>query len=168
MIARSIHGYCLQDTWQLGSHSKTIIDHTIFHHGLESQPNTQTWNSAGVMIILGPDFTWAWARAGKLEPIQYKPNSKYPGRLIGVTLSFLNHLNCKSGTFSKRAKGDIKLFLCSAYHPYEHAEQIVFYDELDSFLTNRPRNLELLIGADVNCNVGIRSTMFQDVVVPHG
>ena len=85
-----------------------------------------------------------------------------------MTLSFPNHLNRKSDTFSKRAKGNIKLFLCSSYHPYEHAEQIEFYDELDSFLTNRPRNSELLLGADVNCNVGIRSTMFWDVVGPHG
>ena len=115
-----------------------------------------------VMIIIGPDLTRAWARAGKLEPIQSKPDLEYPIRLIGVTLSFPNLLNRKSETFSKRAKGNIKLFLCSAYHPYEHAEQIEFYDELDSFLKNRPQNLELLLGADVNCNVGIRSKMFRD------
>ena len=97
-----------------------------------------------------------------------KPNSKYPGRMIVVTLSFPNQSNRKSDTFSKKAKGNVKLFICSAYHPYEHAEQIKFYDELDSFLTNRPRNLELLLGADVNSNVGIQSTMFQDVIGPNG
>ena len=168
MIARSIHGYFLQETWQLVSYSTTIRDHTIFYHGMESRTNAQGRNSAGVMIILGPDLTWLWAIVGKLEPIQSKSNSKYPGRLISVTLSFPNCLNRKLDTFSKRAKGNIKLFLYSTYNPYEHAEQIEFYDELDSFLTNRPRNSELLLGADVNCNVGIRSTMFQDVVVPHG
>ena len=120
------------------------------------------------MIILGPDLTQAWERAVKMEPIQSKPNSKYPGRLIGVTLRFPNHSNRKSDTFSKRGKGNIKLFLCSSYHPYEEAKQIYFYDELDSFLANRPRNSELLLGADVKFNLGIRSKMFRDVVGPHG
>ena len=90
---------------------------------MESRPNAQGQNSAGVMIIIGPDLTRAWARAGKLEPIQYKPNSKYPSWLIGVTLSFLNHSNRESDNLSKRAKGNIKLFLCDSYHPNEHAEQ---------------------------------------------
>ena len=31
-IARNIHGYCLQETWQLGSYSTSIRYHTIFHH----------------------------------------------------------------------------------------------------------------------------------------
>ena len=31
-IARNIHGYCLQETRQLGSYSKSIRYHTIFHH----------------------------------------------------------------------------------------------------------------------------------------
>ena len=120
------------------------------------------------MIILGPDLTRAWVRAGKLEPIQSKPNPKYPGWLVRVTLTFPNHSNGKSDTLSKRAKGNIKLFLYSSYHPYEHSEQIEFYDELDSFLTNRPRNLELFLVADVNCNVGTWSTMFRDAIGLHG
>ena len=120
------------------------------------------------MIILWPDLTRAWARAGKLEPLHSKSHSKYPGRLIGVTLSFPNRSNRAADTHSKRAKGNIKLFLCSAYYPYDHAEQIEFYDDLDSFISNRPRNSERLLGADVNCNVGVRSTMSRDVVGPIG
>ena len=85
-----------------------------------------------------------------------------------MTLSFKNRSNRRTDTYSKKAKGNIKVFLCSAYHPYDHVEQIEFYDELDSFLSNRPRNSELLLGADVNCNVGVRSTMFKDVVGPNG
>ena len=42
------------------------------------------------------------------------------------------------------------------------------YDELDSFLTNRPRNSEIILGSDVNCNFEIRSTMFQDLIGPNG
>ena len=41
MIARNIHGYCLQETWKLGSSITSIRDHTIFHHGIESRPNAK-------------------------------------------------------------------------------------------------------------------------------
>ena len=41
MIARSIQGYCIQETWQLGLYSTTIRYHTIFHHGMESRPKVQ-------------------------------------------------------------------------------------------------------------------------------
>ena len=58
--------------------------------------------------------------------------------------------------------------MLALYHPYEHAEKIEFYDELDSLLTNSPRDSELLLEADVNCNVGIRSTIFQDIIGPNG
>ena len=35
MIARNIHGYCLQETWKLGLSLICIREHTIFHHGIE-------------------------------------------------------------------------------------------------------------------------------------
>ena len=116
--------------------------------------------SAGVMIILGPDLTQAWTRAGKLEPITYSPTSRFPGRMIGVTLSFPNFSNRPRDTYHRRAKGSIKLFLCSVYHPCNAEEQKDFCDELDNFIARRPRNSELLMGADVNCNVGTRSPRF--------
>ena len=36
MIDRKIHGYCLQETWQLGTYCKTIRSHTVFHHGINN------------------------------------------------------------------------------------------------------------------------------------
>ena len=32
IINWKIHGYCLQETWQLGTYCKTIRSHTVFHH----------------------------------------------------------------------------------------------------------------------------------------
>ena len=120
------------------------------------------------MIILGPDLTQAWTRAGKLEPITYSPTSWFPGRMIGVTLSFPNFSNRPSDTYHWRAKGQIKLFLCSVYHPCDAEAQKEFYDDLDNFIARRPRNSEMLMGADVNCNVGTRSPRFCDILGPHG
>ena len=119
------------------------------------------------MIILGPDLTCAWARAGKLTPLQSSPSSKLHSSIIGVTLSFPNVSNRPKDRYHHKAKVSIKLFLCSIYHPHEHAEQTEFYDELESFISSRPRKLELLIGEDVNCNLGFHMPMFRDMIGKH-
>ena len=33
---------------------------------------------------------------------------------------------------------------------------------------NRTRNSEIIMGADVNCNVGVTSKLFSDTLGPHG
>ena len=53
------------------------------------------------------------------------------------------------------------------YHPYDFEEQKEFYPELDNFISNRPRNAEILMGADINCNVGITSNRFNHTLGPH-
>ena len=158
----------MQETWQLGTYCKTIRGHTVFHHGINDRPpGTQGRNSAGVMIILGPDLTCAWARAGKLTPLQSSPSSKFPGRIIGITLSFPNVSNRPKDRYHHKVKGSIKLFLCSIYHPHDRAEHREFYDELESFISSRPRKSELLIGSYVNCSLGVRTPMFRDVIGKH-
>ena len=70
MIDSKIHGFCIQETWKLGTFTKTIRGHTMFHHGINKRaPDAKGRNSAGVMIIIVPDFTHAWTRAGKLAPV---------------------------------------------------------------------------------------------------
>ena len=114
MIDQNIHGYCLKELWQLCTYCKTIRGHTVFHHGIKDRPpDTQVRNSAGVMIILGTDLTCAWERAGKPTPLQSSPSSKLPGRIIGVTLSFPEISNHPKERYHHKAKGYIKLFLCS-------------------------------------------------------
>ena len=156
IIDSKIHGYCIQETWKLGMFTKTIRGHTVFHHGInERAPDAKGRNSAGVMIILGPDMTHTWTRAGKLAPVHSSLMSKFPGRILGVTLSFPNASNRPSDTYHQRAKDSIELFLCSIYHPFDPKEQTEFYDELDRFFSQQPRNSELLVGADMNCNLGV-------------
>ena len=41
-------------------------------------------------------------------------------------------------------------------------------DELDKFITNQPRNSEILMGADINFIVGFASQPFSGTLVPHG
>ena len=168
MRERRIHAYCIQDTWQLHDYMLTIRGYTVFHHGMIAKPQRQRRTSAGVTIILNPALTQAWARAGKLKPIISSPPSKFPGRMIGVTLSFPKFLNRPTDNFEQKSKGSIKLFLCLIYHPYEFNEQREFYDELDHFINTRPRNSEILMGADVNFNVGIIFKRLKDILGQHG
>ena len=39
MIAKGINGYCLQESWKLGTYTTTIQEHTIFHRGMEEKSN---------------------------------------------------------------------------------------------------------------------------------
>ena len=66
MIARKMHAYCIQETWQIHNYMITIRGYTVFHHGMDEKPQQLGRTSAGVMMILGPDLTQAWTRAGKL------------------------------------------------------------------------------------------------------
>ena len=140
----------------------------MFHHGMNENPQRQGRMSAGVMIILSPDLTRAWTRAGKLKPITSPPTSKFPGRTIGITLSFPNKSNRSTDTYHRKAKGIIKIFLCSIYHPHEIDEQKGFYYGLDQFIMNRPTNQQILVGAYINCNVGVTSKRFSDTLGTHG
>ena len=64
MIEKKIHAYCIQETWQLHNYMLTIRGYNIFHHGLSEKNQRQGRMIAGVMIILNPDLTQAWARGG--------------------------------------------------------------------------------------------------------
>ena len=110
MIAKRTHAYCIQETWQRHDYMLTIQGYTVLHHGMDEKPQGLGRTSAGVMIILGPDLTQAWTQAGKLEPITSSPTSRFPRRMIGVTLSFPNFYNRPRDTYHRRAKGSIKLF----------------------------------------------------------
>ena len=96
------------------------------------------------------------------------PTSKFPGWMIGITLSFPNKLTRLTDTYPRKAKENIEIFLCSIYHLHEIDKQKELLDELNQFITNWPRNLEILMGAYINCNVGVTSKRFSNTLGPHG
>ena len=75
IIMKCINGYCLQETWKLGTYTKIIRDHIILHHGMEEKNNNKGRVSSGVTIILGPELLQDWTRAGKTSPIISPSNS---------------------------------------------------------------------------------------------
>ena len=71
-------------------------------------------------------------------------------------------------TYHRKAKGVIKLFLCSIYNMYDIEEQKEFHNELNHFIKNRQKNLEILMGADINCNFDITSKRCSNTLVTQG
>ena len=143
MIVRGVHGYCMQEIWLLGTFSTTIRGHFLLHHGMTEKPCHRGRTSSVVAIILGPALLRAWNMAWKPPPITSATDSDFPGRMIGVTLCFLNRSNKKTYTFHKRGRGMIKIFLAYIYHPLEHDDQKRFNEELVSLYNAIPQNAEL-------------------------
>ena len=50
----------------------------------------------------------------------------------------------------------------------DHEDKKRFNEELASFYNAVIWNAELLAGQDVNCNIGVRSKMFRDLIGPNG
>ena len=50
----------------------------------------------------------------------------------------------------------------------DHEDQKRFNEELASFYNAIPRNTKLLVGQDVNSNIGVRSKMFPNVIGSNG
>ena len=123
MIKKGIHGYCLQETWLLGTFSKMIRGHLLLHHGMATKLCYRGRASYGVAIILGTTLLRAWDMAGKPPPTTSSPNSDLPGQMIGVTLCFPNCSNKRADTLPKRGKGRINIFLASIHHPVDHEDQ---------------------------------------------
>ena len=86
----------------------------------------------------------------EIKQITSPPTSKLPGWTIVITLRFPNKSNYSTDTYYRNAKGIIKIFLCSIYHPHEIEKQKEFLDEIDQFITNRPTNSEIFMVADIN------------------
>ena len=59
MIDSNINAYCLQGKWQLCDYMLIILVYTVFHSGMNENPQQQGRTSACVMIILSPDITQA-------------------------------------------------------------------------------------------------------------
>ena len=103
----------------------------------------------------------------KIPPITSDNSLHFSGGMIGVTICFPCRSNRPKDAYIRETNKSIRICICSIYHPFEHDEQKLFNDELDTFYTNAPRNLEILAGQDINSNVGISSPMFNDVLGPN-
>ena len=125
----------------------------------------------GVAIILSPIFKRAYEKAGRPKPITTSQSDKdNVGRFIGVSLKFPNFVD----TFGIRRKGHTNyFFIASCYHPHQEEIFNQFKDTITTLLFSQVQNnATLLLGHDINANLGTRSTCatesYEDVLGPYG
>ncbi len=164
--------YFIQETWLKGNVFDEVINgyHVFRHNG-----DLSNHNFHGVAIILSPQYYEGWKAAGATPPITTKATGEFLGRYISITIKLDSH--DKQGKLVQGKKGDksMTLLLASIYHPCTKTGSDDIYmrfpDTLDNLLDQLPQS-ELIIGADINANIGQFNNMsaaeFRPTLGPHG
>ena len=65
MIKRGIYGFCIQETWLIGSFSTMIQGYILIHYEMENKTCHRGPTNSGVATTLGPALMKAWNITGK-------------------------------------------------------------------------------------------------------
>ena len=71
MIKKGIHGYCLQETWLLGTFSKTIGGHLLLHHGMATKTCHRGRSIYGVTVDILSRKEFGVLRNGVVKTFQF-------------------------------------------------------------------------------------------------
>jgi hypothetical protein len=125
-----------------------------------------------VAIVLSPRYYAGWKATGAAVPITTPPDNKNSGCFIRIIVN----LECRK-IQRRKVKGlkkqgtSLVLSLVSTYHPcHMESEHSQFLDTLDVLVNKRPPS-ELIMGADINANIGHSSTCnnaYMPTLGPHG
>jgi hypothetical protein len=146
---------CLQETWRLGTDDIYINNYQIFFQGNSIKINTRGHIMGRVCIILSPTFNQAHKKNGR-EIIKLETGKNFKGRIIGVPLTFPN-VDDNGGEI----KGELDITLCSVYHPVDNIEFENFNTILSSILAQLPPETNIILGHDINANVGASTNSRQ-------
>jgi hypothetical protein len=105
----------------------------------------------GVAIILSPEFSVAYQKAGR-QKNSSSQNSIFAGRYLGISLNFPTISN-----YGKAIKRTTKVYIASIYHPWEEETYDAFNDYAIELLAECPDNSIKIIGHDLNASVGIKT-----------
>jgi hypothetical protein len=139
---------CLQETWRLRTDDLYINNYHIFFQGNSTKINTRGQVMGGVCIILSSTF-YQVHKKNRREVIKLETGENFEGRIIGVPLTFPNIDNNR-----KNIKGELDITLCSIYHPVDNIEFKNFNTILSLILTQLPPETNIILGHDINANVG--------------
>jgi hypothetical protein len=162
----------VQETWLEGDVFDEVINgYNVFRHN----GDLGNHNFRGVTIILSPRYYEGWKAAGTTPLITTDTTGEFLGRYISITVKLASH--DKRGKLMRGKKGDklMTLSLASIYHPCTKTGSddvyMCFLDMLDGLLEKLPKS-ELIIGADINANIGLFDNMsvaeFGLAIGPHG
>ena len=173
MKLKQLDVYFIQETWLEGDVFDEVINgYHIFRHNGELGNH----NFPGVAIILSPKYHEGWKAAGARPPITTDATGEFTGRFISMNIKLASK-NC-GGKQVRGIQGNkqLTLTLASVYHPCtktgDDAMYLRFLDTLDTLLGLAPTKSEIIMGADINSNIGtlndLHSTKFCAVLGPHG
>ncbi len=173
MKTKSLDAFFVQETWLEGDTFDEVINgyHIFRHNGGKGNHNFHR-----VAIILSPHYHEGWKAAGARPPMTTDAAGEFAGRYISINVIF-NSRN-RMGKQVRGRKGDkhLALTLASVYHPCTKTGSeelyVCFLDTLDTLLSKLPPHSKIIMGMDVNANIGrsdeLQSSEFQATLGPYG
>ena len=155
MKTKSLDVYFVQETWLEGDVFDKIIDgyHVFQHNGGKGNHNFR-----GVALILSPQYYKGRKAAGAKPPLTTNATSEFAGRFISINIILKSHDRLGKQVRGKKGNKHLALTLASVYHPCtKHGADdiyIRFLDILNSLLSKIPTDNKLIMGSDVNANIG--------------
>jgi exonuclease III len=173
MKTKSLNVYFVQETWLEGDAFDEVINgyHVFRHNGGKGNHNFR-----GIAIILSPQYYEGWKAAGARPPLTTDATSEFAGRYISINITLNRYDRLGKQVRGKKGCKHLALTLASVYHPCTKtgANDIYarFLDTLDTLLGKLPADNEIIMGSDVNANIGklddLQSSAFQSTLGPHG
>ena len=173
MKLKQIDIYFIQETWLEGDvYDEVINGYHIFCHNGELGNH----NFRGVAIILSPKYHKGWKAAGARPPITTDATGEFAGRFISMNIKLASNDCVGKQVRGKQGAKQLVLTLALVYHPCtktgDDATYFRFLDTLDTLLGKVPKQSEIIMGADINSNIGtfddLHSTKFCAALGPHG
>jgi exonuclease III len=173
MITKSMDIYFVQETWLVGdAFDEVISGYHIFRHNGDKGNH----NFCSVTIILSPQYYKGWKNAGARPPMTADAMGEFAGCYISINVTLKSYH--RLGKQVRGMKGDkhLTLTLVSVYHPCtktgSEAIYARFLDTLDTLLSKLPAHNEIIMGTDVNANIGrldeLQSSEFYSILGPYG
>jgi hypothetical protein len=172
MKLKHLDVYFVQETWLKGDLFDEIINwyHIFCHnHGLGSH------NFHGVVINLLPHYHKGWKAAGAQSPITTNTTGEFAGWFISINIILASNNQIGKQVQGNHGKKQLALTLASAYHlctkTGNDKTYLRFHDALNVLLKQLPEKLEIIMGTDINSNIGtlddLHSTEFCSALGPH-
>ena len=170
MKTKNLDVYFIQETWlEDDAFDEIINDYHVFRHN----GGKGNHNFRGVAIILSPRYYDGWKAAGARPPLTTDATGEFAGRFISINITLKSFDRLGKQVRGKKGSKHLALTLASVYHPCTKTGAddvyIRFLDTLDTILGKIPTENEIIMGADVNANIGrlddLASTEFQSTLV---
>ena len=155
MRTKSLDVYFVQETWLEGDvFDETINGYHVFRHN----GGKGNHNFRGVAIILSPQYYEGWKAAGAKPPLTTDATSEFTGQFISINITLNSYDRLGKQVCGKKGHKHLALTLASVYHPCTKngADDIYlcFLGTFDSLLGTLPADNKIIMGADVNANIG--------------